>query len=693
MGLEHIKLNRLKPFLIIALVTAASELLLFNYRSIMSCANHEVKPDTYTTGGGLVREGDNRYRITNGEGEGYIEIRGINEHISNIHIDAEIVDADGYYEANVYNSCFDDVSINIYADDEANSQYLGLGRRSILHRLPESQYMVTHLSGKTVNIKIHFNEKADTVIELHDVSYNARIPLNISFLRMAAVFMLLLILYLLRPSSGAYRIVYDEGNVKQTLVKLVAAVAVIMIYYVLCSANPYFEDPIWAHHYQYQDLAHSIADGSVSLPDETDEALASMNNPYDTALRNSLGISYKWDTAYYDGKYYVYFGILPELVFYLPFYLITGQDFPTNLAVYITGVLLITGFFRLFSAIVKRWFPKTPFILYMLAVIMACTGCGALYIMIRPDFYSLPIIMAVTLSVWGLSMWISSSDGEKLSKPMLAAGSTCMALVAASRPQLLIVSFVAIPLFFDEVFRRKVLILGKKAGNTIAFLLPYVIVAAGVMYYNYIRFGSPVDFGANYNLTTNDMTHRGFVAGRTFLGVFYFLFQTPQTSAVFPFFNSVSVNTSYLGRTITQTMYGGIIACNVWLMPVIAAFAGRSRMWSSKKARNVALALLLSTIVIVIADTQMAGILARYVSDFGWILFTGAGITAFSLYGYVREHRSAGAVRAFKIFLMVAFVQGMFYNCMRIFMSDTESIIESNPYFYYKIMHLVAFWT
>lgn len=33
------------------------------------------------------------------------------------------------------------------------------------------------------------------------------------------------------------------------------------------------------------------------------------------------------------------------------------------------------------------------------------------------------------------------------------------------------------------------------------------------MWYNAARFGSPFDFGANYNLTSNDMTRRGFAVG------------------------------------------------------------------------------------------------------------------------------------------------------------------------------------
>ncbi|MDD6797849.1 MAG: hypothetical protein PUE71_06125 [Clostridia bacterium] len=685
------KFSKIRPFIIIAIITLAAEIFLFNYKSIGSLMNNEVKIDDFTIGAGLLKNEDGNYEVI-GAGS-YIEIARIKEHVENVHIDAEIIDGYGYDRNSHYNGVFDVMSIDLYANDDANAQYFKLGERNVLHSVSQSQYMVTHLSGITEHIKINFNEATGTVFKINSLSYNARIPFHISVLRLFAVFAVLSVLYLLKPGSWAYSVMYDSKSTKQTILKLALCAVMVGIFFTICNANPYFVYPRWEHHYQYQMLAEAFSNGEVSLPYEPSAGLAAMENPYDTALRNSLGIEYKWDRAYYDGKYYVYYGVLPELIFYWPCYKLTGMDFSTNAAIYITGIFLIAGVFFFMESLVMRWFKKTPFILYMLAVWMMVTGCGALAVMMRPDFYSLPIIMAVALSLWGLGCWIRSVNDEgKMSKSMLAAGSTCMALVAASRPQLLLVSFVAVPLFFDEVFRKKMLIIGKKLGNTIAFVLPYVLVAAGVMYYNYIRFGSPFDFGANYNLTTNDMTHRGFKAGRTFLGLFYFLFQVPQVGAVFPFVRHVSVETSYLGTTITELMCGGIIACNMWLLPVVLAFARKKEIWKDRKVLALFYSFVISGIVIIIADTQMAGVLARYIMDFGWIFFVAAAIVIFAASDYIQNKGLPALKKAFAVFMMVAFVQGMFYNFMRIFIKDTESVMEGNPEFYYTIMHLVAFW-
>ena len=54
------------------------------------------------------------------------------------------------------------------------------------------------------------------------------------------------------------------------------------------------------------------------------------------------------------------------------------------------------------------------------------------------------------------------------------------------------------------------------------------------MLYNNTRFNSPFDFGANYNLTTNDMTKRGFIFDRFAMGINTYLFQLPSFQPIFP---------------------------------------------------------------------------------------------------------------------------------------------------------------
>ncbi len=129
-------------------------------------------------------------------------------------------------------------------------------------------------------------------------------------------------------------------------------------------------------------------------------------------------------------------------------------------------------------------------------------------------FYSLPILLGVTLSLLGINFWISSLEEERVSGWKLVAGCLCMALVAGCKPQLVLGSLLIIPIYWDAVFIKRQLFSAVSKGKTTLAVLSYVFVAIGLMLYNWKRFDSPFDFGANYNLTTNDMTKRGFELGR-----------------------------------------------------------------------------------------------------------------------------------------------------------------------------------
>lgn len=88
------------------------------------------------------------------------------------------------------------------------------------------------------------------------------------------------------------------------------------------------------HHAQYQELAEALSEGKVSVGD-AEEALLAMKNPYDTIALQAAGIGYRADYAYYNGKYYVYFGIVPVLLLYLPYYLLTGGALQNYVAVFV----------------------------------------------------------------------------------------------------------------------------------------------------------------------------------------------------------------------------------------------------------------------------------------------------------------------------------------------------------------------
>ena len=139
------------------------------------------------------------------------------------------------------------------------------------------------------------------------------------------------------------------------------------------------------------------------MDEEPPEWLKTMENPYDKGSRDELqkqtGESYLFDVGYYDGHYYVYFGVVPVVLFYLPFYLLFHANFPTALGILLMGLLFVFGVSVLLFRFAHKHFDSVSLGAYLLLQ-LACVMCsGVLYIFKFPTFYSMPIACAIAFAV------------------------------------------------------------------------------------------------------------------------------------------------------------------------------------------------------------------------------------------------------------------------------------------------------
>ena len=208
---------------------------------------------------------------------------------------------------------------------------------------------------------------------------------------------------------------------------------------------------------QYAELAKAMAHGQLYLEEEPPQWLQEMENPYDKGARDELqkqtGEAYLFDVAYYEGHYYVYFGVLPVLLFYLPFYLLTGSSFPTAIGVLIACIAFVLGITALMDRFARYHFKRVSLGLFLLLQI-PLVGCSGMLCLAKfPTFYSLPIALALAFTVWGLYFWLHGRSSERAWGWYLA-GSLCMALVVACRPQFIVFSLLAF-LFLAQVYYRE----------------------------------------------------------------------------------------------------------------------------------------------------------------------------------------------------------------------------------------------
>ena len=66
----------------------------------------------------------------------------------------------------------------------------------------------------------------------------------------------------------------------------------------------------------YNLLSRGFLKGELSLDVPDDPILATLANPYDPVQRAGHGLH---DASYFQGKFYLYFGVTPALVLFVPF--------------------------------------------------------------------------------------------------------------------------------------------------------------------------------------------------------------------------------------------------------------------------------------------------------------------------------------------------------------------------------------
>ena len=447
-------------------------------------------------------------------------------------------------------------------------------------------------------------------------------------------------------------------------------------------------------------LASSLLAGRLDLQLDPPDSLAGMENPYDTIARQYQAPDALWDVAYYNGRYYVYFGVVPGLLFQLPFELLTGiPDLPNCVGMIVMALATVAAGFGLVRQAIRRWFPGASAAAYLLSA--AAVGGSSLmyYLLFQPNVYQNVILSGAAFVMLALWQWLASANtpadrpGPLLAH--LAAGSLCMALAAGCRPQMEIFAFLALPIFWPRYITGRRLFSRRGIGELALALLPFVLVAAGLMWYNWARFGSPFDFGANYNLTSNDMTKRGFNAGRIGPALFYYLFAPPALQAVFPYLADTHMATNYVGRSVSELLYGGILSTTpfLWsfgLLPLLR------RRLARKKLRALVGWVLAASVLLCALDAVMAGVLQRYLMDFALPLTFAAALCWLAAEETLADHaagcRPVARLQAvLRTGLALSVGAGAVYGFCLVF-AAAPWLYGQNPGLFQTVSRLVQFW-
>lgn len=670
----------MKKYLVFLITTVLLELMVFNFSSVRSVFNKPVDLTEYSRCDGIE-----------------MHIEGLDLKINNLYVDYDPIE-------------HLPLTFQINTTDEGDFFEYPLGEHTIALNTPSTRYMNIHGYGNTHSLIFYFSEDNPVDPARISVFANVKRPLFINAWRMIAVYLILCFIFALKADGRAFGSLLAKEKGSERSVQMCFTILMMVIWivagYLCTSSHLLFNEESKPHHQQYKELAEALCRGSVVLDYKPSEGLLDAPNPYDTIYLQANGIEYRADYAFFNNKYYVYFGIVPEVLLYLPYHMLTGQGFPNHAAVFVFYAMFVVGTFMLFKRLCDRYFPDVSFASYLIISSATVTFGPFAYLYFTADIYSVPVMAAMAFTVFGLYLWsngiyyaqkerTSSDDRQRKTCTILTImsyiiGSLSMSLVAGCRPQMLFFSLLAVPLFWDEVITKRELFSKKSIGRSISICAPYVFSAALVMWYNAMRFGSVFDFGATYSLTNNDMNLRGTSISRMLSGLWIFFFKLPLFTERFPYLHTTQFDFDWMGRITTEHYYGGAISCCAltWVIFLAGYFKKEIK---ERRLTFVFGISLFGSAVIGMLDADRAGVLQRYASESFFGIAIATALMLFTIMDTLYKEKSRGYALAVGL-LKAGTLLGLAYTFMTICNTDSGiTLVKYNPELFYRIASIFSF--
>ena len=384
--------------------------------------------------------------------------------------------------------------------------------------------------------------------------------------------------------------------------------------------SPGWNGKVPGYRNQYELMAESLIEGKLYIDyDDIDPELLEMENPYDTQARKDKKVSYHFDHAFYNGKYYMYFGVVPAVLIFVPYQLITGEALTSYHATQILATFYIIGVFLLFRKLAALFFKELNYMIYALLA-SAFSLMSVWYIAEAPALYCIAIVSGICFEVWSLLFFIQAvydTESENKSIGYATLGSLFGALVFGCRPPIALANLLVMPLLLVYIKKNKLhfrLIL-----KLILAAMPYAVIGILLMWYNYARFDNPFEFGQTYQLTVADQSQ--------YSSIFSTFSLTKELKGIAEFLLVANMKHSaplHLGMLITFPI--------LLITPIGLANKKLIKALKDKQLFGFVIALIATIAIIMLLDTLWSPyFVPRYRLDIYWI----AGILSFIVIGFL----------------------------------------------------------
>lgn len=586
-----------------------------------------------------------------------------------------------------------------------------------VHRMnsSDSRSQLIRLDNRAEGVRVEFHDSPGTVLPITGATLNPRIAFNVSPLRLCLELLVALGIVFLRPGSFLFHIPLRVRSGQSVVLAMVVCLGMVMVWgvWLLVNGGTVFQGTFfrhgshWLDYEQYARLADALIHGKTNLDLPVPDSLTQLSNPYDPDIRNIISNGGQtplfWDHAYYQGKYYAYFGVIPALLLYAPYQIITGHWLSTGVAVLVLSLLAALTMSLLIITISTVLFPQSASLgMTILMVYAGILGSSILYQCATPNFYSVPGAASLMFTCLGLTCWLlSRRRDQSLNRWLLFVGSLSLAANLGCRPQFAIAALLAFPLFWKEIRYTRQFFSIKGWANTTAAILPFILVILPLGWYNQIRFGSFLNLGSNYNLTGFDMTRMHLPSGNIIPIVWYAFFQPVSLTMQFPYANATSTPLPFWSPA--ETSFGGIFAISPVL--ILAAFTPWLLSRTNFRIKALALTSVTCGLLVAVVDSSMTGLSWRYYLDWSWLFVIATALCCLThdegakSKDLLPRHSSDNSVKAWsesssalsrtlRMFILCAIVFSAAFQFLALF-SDQRfiSIRQENPAYYFTVAH------
>ena len=365
----------------------------------------------------------------------------------------------------------------------------------------------------------------------------------------------------------------------------------------------------------YNLLVQGFHAGQLSLKKDVPLGFIQLPNPYDRVANESYRIApYRLDDlSYYKGRLYLYFGVIPALILFWPYFALTGRYLPEMQAVLIFSCLGFLTSVGLARALWRRYFADvSPWVFAACALAIGLTS--AIPVMLpRSAYNEVAVSCGYALTMLALAgLWSALHDPQRTCR-WLAAASVAYGLAVGARPSLV---FGAVILLVPVVQA------GRERRNIwtamAAAMAPILVIGSALMLYNKLRFDNPFEFGLHYQLTGyQQIATRFFNPGFMWFNFCVYVLKPAHWAIHFPFVHEITPPPIPAGYGRVENPFGILTNVPLVWLAVAVPLAWRNRApqeTSALRAFAVLIALLFGICVLTLS--VFPGAVYRYEVDF-----------------------------------------------------------------------------